>query len=354
MKTFKLTKGVQIILISLLVLIVGVIAVGALSNNKTMAATDKCEGCGQTGTFTEIGYNETHHGFRCSICGVLNKKLPHSPAGDPIKGEGIDNGDGTHYATYECDVCNQKYVDKETKIEHEWGEPVNTDPLYHTATCEFCPAEDQNAHEFIYTYKDENVHSVICGGCDMKKGDGTEAHADGFADGGQCKCIVISNELGCPHCGKAGRLRYTQVSTTEHREWCSTCSGNLVGGYDKIVAHKEGNCPCGFKGSTGEGTGTTPDCANGYHPNYKDTYVSSAPGYHDVTRVCNDCGETIGTWDEACTSRATDNKCPCGYTITGNEDYGGGNGGSGGGGGRRQRKYRQPRWKWRDRMYTRL
>ena len=102
MKNFKLTKKVQIVLATILTIIVGIILVGFLANNKAMAysAGDKCPTC-TTGTLG-TSYDSTGHGLKCTNCGDWFNKTNHS-----LHAEGgySPNENGTHTAYMTCSGC---------------------------------------------------------------------------------------------------------------------------------------------------------------------------------------------------------------------------------------------------------
>jgi len=67
MKTFELTKGVQIVLIALFVIVIGAIIVGLLTNDEVMAAS--CSSCNKTiGVNSIAGTTETTHIIDCDNC----------------------------------------------------------------------------------------------------------------------------------------------------------------------------------------------------------------------------------------------------------------------------------------------
>lgn len=95
MKKSRITRGIQIILVTLLVFIIGAIIVFNMSNNEVMAAS--CPECGKTWTMAIVlclDDNEIYHTWHywcdsCKINGNSYAKGPHNP------GPGAQN----------CDLC---------------------------------------------------------------------------------------------------------------------------------------------------------------------------------------------------------------------------------------------------------
>ena len=273
MKTFKLTKGVQIILITLLVIVVGAIIVGLVSNDKSMAASynDPCtmtSGC--NGKLTVISqYDATRHQVACGVCGkvgaIINCSWSTSnPVAKPV-------GNDMHYWYSTCSMCGMVNSNHYSSGACSDG---NGDEI-----CDYCGGETTNtgggggsgdggsgddctcsggsdSYYKDYRYKDSDLHSCyfVCNDCGGEwydadyiheysdytdNGNGTHtSYCDKDCGGkitGTCnfvngECTVCGAEEECNHIQEtipAIAATCTTAGKTEGKR-CSLCGEILV------------------------------------------------------------------------------------------------------------------------------
>ena len=227
MEKYELTKSVQKILATLLILVVCAIVIGVLSHNPTMAYTDgeRCSIC--QATTIRWTYNSKVHGYYCDYCADWYGESSHKnvPA-DYIKTE-FYMTHTTYYVCTECDYKTQVTEDCElvnyTKIDTEKHEAQckNCRDIYElphvdkdkNGKCDDCNAilssstgkcDECSSYKEVYRTKDEILHSCyfVCNVCGNEWYDADYIHK--FENG------------KCTQCGQEDTNSAIEISSTKY------------------------------------------------------------------------------------------------------------------------------------------
>lgn len=252
MKSLKLTKGIQMILITLLVITLGIIILSVILNNKVSAAVAKCPNNGCKGTVTILAYGTDNHKTTCDTCkyskiSAHNKKYSYysskyhkvtcntcgyygyeEHSGSPCSKCGynpnahthsytsayVKNGNGTHSIKYTCS-CGYSYIGTGSTDSCTYTNTYTNNGTTHkvTYTCSKCnystgnnndgnnggnsgDENSENVCEHTYEIKNNETHHwEECSKCKEKKAE--EAHTYGkYVDNGDG-----THTATCTKCG---------------------------------------------------------------------------------------------------------------------------------------------------------
>ena len=206
MKTFKFSINVQTIFITLLIIIVGAIIVGVISNNKAMGYYNgqQCpnyENCG--GTIYLMEYDGTNHVYMCNAC---REPLEINPCNfnDYSNPRIFPNNDETHSWYASCTACH--------------GLAPNP---YTTGVC--VDSNSDNKCDYCHGWTDNTSSS---GGGSTGGGSGSGSGDDSGSTGGECTCNGSTSYYE----------DYRKVDNDTHACYC-IC--NICGGewYDSDYVH---------------------------------------------------------------------------------------------------------------------
>ena len=234
MKKLKLSKKVQMIMITLLVITMGIIFVGILSNNNVNASGSKpvCPICTTSTNMQYTGATEAGHTYVCSQHGQ-SKTESHAFSGGS------------------CTLCGYK----ETHT-HNW-EVLGRN------------SADANQHNVVWK----------CSGCSQTK---TTKESHTFNSENKCTLCGYSKQTTCAHSSTMVVYTYT---TTQHSmvNKCNSCGATVSVIKTEPHSHdSSGNCVCGhFRNEYDESDICT--C-----PSDKKTTTKSDDEYHEIN--CTGCG----------------------------------------------------------------
>ena len=358
MKTFKLTKGIQIILVTLLVIAVGLIIVGVFANNKVMAAT-----CGTCGDSTAVlANNETQHyyfcyrcninfghenhtysNYTCTVCGYTQSHT-HSYATSGY----VSNGNGSHTRQLKC-TCGATTTAEQSACEggtHANGGVCTTcDGQYQShvssgtvatgrdagngshqvyyacafsgcdgtieggyeahkysgSTCTVCGYVYDHEHTFNQTFENKGETHTITYTCECGYSYNEEnvAHSDGEDGNGKCACGKILT-FKCSGCG--GNLELdSEATTSEHHLYkCVGTDETLPCGLYQYETHSGSPCTvCGYD-----------------HEHTFNQILENKGETHTITYTC-ECGYSYNEENVAHSDGEDGNgKCACGKILT--------------------------------------
>ena len=240
MKNFKLIRGVQLVLISLFILVVGFILCEIFLGNDSMAATKACPICNNDMSITYK--NETYHYWFCTSCSNTTYAEEHTG--------------GTHANGGVCAVCELQYQTHETALAE--GQCTNlgigTHQEYYACTVDGCT--------YGYTgqvsscYGGNHYNDGVCTGCGVQyqthqtvlaegqcTNRGTGIHQDYYVctldgcafevsgDLSSCYGGTHANGGVCTGCGVQYQTHeqqtygwYSKTSTTHTLKYSCTCS----------------------------------------------------------------------------------------------------------------------------------
>lgn len=269
MTTFKLSKRVQIILATLLVLVLGIIITCAWTNDKAMASVT-CTYCRTEVTSFE-SKDEEYHGYKCHDCSNWYSVEKHN------------------YVNGKCAVCQHEYTSvsvpttccgdgefliivKKTHSNHTWG----------------CSACGQNG----YT-EEHNLDSLgFCLDCgEIPNDDGEQSEGDGETE--QCNHKYKENFIDFVYTGSGWHdyYKYCTICEMMIRQGAEECNQNATNGKCSL---------CTESGKAG--------CA---HTETKRICYALYGDYHAFYDVCTnvECGNKEVKWDEACSDTDDDGIC---------------------------------------------
>ena len=210
MKRFKLTKGIQLILISLLILVIGAIIVGITSNNKASAATRACGDSNCPGTATARNYTTGTHRWHCNVCSYI--------ASESCSGGAWYHKSGTSVHQKFCWACGYFYTQ------------ANCSDSDGDGSCDSgCGNDDMHTHSYSSTSYEQNnssTHSIIkiCS-CGATTSGGTESHSLGSwsSDGSS------GHSASCSKCGyEKTESHNSNVTIDAVAATCTTAGKSLV------------------------------------------------------------------------------------------------------------------------------
>lgn len=308
MKKVKLTKSVQAVLISLLILLITVIVIGIFSGDKVNASETglECSSCGKTMILDTLYYSNENHRYLCS-CGNAEYKS-HSHA---LVLVGKDNSDGTH--SWTCTVCEKTYSE-----EHSMSERWVAGTTYHQKEhyCRFCSYSYKDTSKFSHS-GGTHANGGTCSTCDgvyqLHQIDPTEKVGGVQVSGGGAHTVVYACSFdGCEYTyyGGVETCTYEYTSNSDGK----TCTGKCKWcSYSKTVDHT---------GATHANGGKCTNCGDQYQEHGEQRYgwYKKTATTHQLIKSCtySGCSETYKKTAVAHSggTHENDGKCSvCDYTY---------------------------------------
>ena len=199
MKNLKLTKKVQIVLASILIIAIVAIVVGTMFSNRASAATKPCGDSNCPGTMTASNYGVGTHRWHCNTCSYIES--------ESCSGGAWTHKSGTEVHQKFCWACGYFYT--QANCHDDNGDGV----------CEDCGWDGMHVHSYSTSYVNNN------------NGTHTEKHT--------CSCgdSYDGSTVSCSYGNKTSNGNGTHSAT------CTVCGYNLTEDCTEVIDEgKEATC----------------------------------------------------------------------------------------------------------------